>query len=45
MNDGLKKILINMTILKGKWALSSSVCNTDTNDKGDNFTVTAEFHV
>lgn len=45
MNDGLKKILINMTILKGKWALSPEVCNTDTNDNGDNFSVLAEFHM
>lgn len=45
MNHDLKKIFINMTILKGKWVLLPAVCNTDTNDNGDNFSVSAEFHM
>ena len=45
MDHNLKKILITMTILKGKCVLSSAVYNTDTNINGDNFSVSAEFHM
>lgn len=38
-----KKILINLTILEAKQALSPAVCNTDTNDNGNNFSLLAEF--
>lgn len=45
MDHDLKKILITMTVLKGECVLSSAVCNTDTNINGDNFDVSAEFHM
>lgn len=45
MDHDLKKILITVTILKGKCVLSSAVYNTDTNINGDNFSVSADFHM